>query len=146
MSNPTEDSVIADIITEFAQVFAFARTRWAGYAEQAHPDLKGLSMMMLQTIKRRDAITATELAQLLHTDKAVVSRQVSKLRELGFIEATPDEADRRVLRLTVTAFAEQVLEDMREKSSAAYHERFAGWSAEELKQLRLLLHRFNSST
>ncbi len=146
MSSPTDESVIADIITEFAQVFAFARTRWAGYAEQVHPDLKGLSMMMLQTIKRRDAVTATELAQILHTDKAVVSRQVAKLRELGFIEATADEADRRVLRLTVTPVAEQALERMRESSSAAYHERFAGWNSEELGQLRVLLHRFNSAS
>ena len=36
----TERELISDIATEFAEVFAFARSRWARFAEEIHPELR----------------------------------------------------------------------------------------------------------
>lgn len=142
---PSNDDMIAEIIAEFSQVFAFARTRWARYAEDVHPELRGVGMMVLQTILRKGPITATELSQLLDMDKAVVSRQVSKLRDLEFIDAQPAAEDRRVILLSPSPAARSALDELHAQTSDAYGQRFAGWQGEELEQLRAALHRFNGA-
>lgn len=139
------DHTISEIIAEFSEVFAFARTRWAWYAEEVHPDLKGVGMMVLQTILRKGPITATALTQMLDMDKAVVSRQVSKLRQLGLIDAEPSAEDRRVTRLSVSPEATHTLNDIRGRIAHAYQEQFTGWSDSDLEQLRSALHRFNGT-
>lgn len=153
-SSPTPDSpepgvgrddIVADIISEFSEVIAFARSRWARYAEDVHADLRGVGLIMLQVITRKGPLTATGIAQMLDMDKAVVSRQVAKLRELGLVEAEPAAEDRRVVLLTASSHAHELLDGIRVKWADAYHERFVGWSAAELDHLRSGLHRFNAS-
>lgn len=141
-----EDEVIAEIISEFSEVFAFARSRWARYAEEIHSDLRGAGMIVLQLIMRKGPVTATGLSQLLDMDKAMVSRQIAKLRELGFVEAEPAEDDRRVILLTASERAGKLLEGIRGQWAHEYHERFAGWSLDDLQVLRGGLHRFNAAS
>lgn len=140
-----ESQVVAEIIAEFSEVFAFARTRWARYAEEVHEDLRGVGMMVLQLVIRKGPVTATGISQLLDMDKAMVSRQIAKLRELELVEAEPAEEDRRVILLTPSARAEELHEEIRRQWAHSYHERFAGWSAQDLESLRSGLHRFNGS-
>ncbi|SJN13397.1 Transcriptional regulator, MarR family [Leucobacter sp. 7(1)] len=139
------DDIVADIISEFSEVIAFARSRWARYAEDVHADLRGVGLIMLQVIMRKGPLTATGIAQMLDMDKAVVSRQLAKLRELELVDAEPASEDRRVTLLTASARAHELLDGIRVKWAGAYHERFAGWSAAELDHLRSGLHRFNAS-
>lgn len=136
---------ISDIIAEFSEVFAFARTRWARYAEEVDPELKGVGIMMLQLILRKGPITATGISQMLDMDKAMVSRQIAKLRELDLVDTQAALEDRRVVLLTPSAKAEELLGAVRQKWAHAYHERFLDWSSSELEQLRSALHRFNAS-
>ncbi|MGJ0203236.1 MarR family transcriptional regulator [Leucobacter sp. gxy201] len=138
--------VISEIIVEFSEIFAFARTRWAKYAEETHEDLRGAGMMVLQLVTRKGPITATGIGQLLVMDKAVVSRQITKLRELGLVEAEPAAEDRRVVLLTASARAKELLEGLHQQWAHTYHERFADWSSADLEQLRNGLHRFNASS
>lgn len=136
---------IADIMAEFSEIFAFARTRWVRYAEEIDPALRGAGMMILQLINRKGPVTATGIGQLLDMDKAVVSRQVAKLRELGLVDAQPAPDDKRVLLLVVSDKAAPLLEGIKARWAHAYHERFADWDDTELDALRAALHRFNSS-
>lgn len=148
-SEPATDAAnhdgISEIIAEFSEVFAFARTRWARYAEEVDPELKGIGIMMLQLILRKGPISATGISQMLDMDKAMVSRQVTKLRELELVDTQPAAEDRRVVLLTPSPKAEELLGAIRQKWAHAYHERFADWSPGELEQLRVSLHRFNAS-
>lgn len=137
------ERLVPEIIAEFSELFAFARTRWTRYAEEVHPELRGPGLLMLQMIKRKGPITATEIAQLLQMDKAMVSRQLAKLRELGFVDAEPSADDRRVILLTASDEAHRLVEEIRHRWGDAYHERFAGWDEHDLEALRSLLHRFN---
>ncbi|SJM61087.1 MarR family winged helix-turn-helix transcriptional regulator [Gulosibacter sp. 10] len=143
--HPSRDDRIAEIIAEFSEVFAASRANWARYAEEVHPDLRGTSMLILQIVLRKAPVTATELSQILEMDKATVSRQVSKLRELGLVEAEPSEEDRRVTVLTVSESASELLQRIRERWARSYHERFVGWDLEELARLQEALRRFNES-
>lgn len=139
------DSRIAEIIAEFSEVFAYARTRWARFAEEVHPELKGVGMIVLQFIVKKGPVTATRIAQMLDMDKAMVSRQVSKLRELGMIDAEPAPEDRRVVLLTASTSAVELLDGLRDRWAHGYHERFRGWTLDELEVMRDGLHRFNAT-
>lgn len=139
------DDRIAQIISEFSEVFAFARSHWASYAQEVDSELKGVGMMVLQLVFKKGPVTATGLGQMLDMDKAVVSRQIAKLRELGLVDAEPAAEDRRVVLLTTTPRAVELLERIRARWAHAYHERFADWSPEDLEGLREGLHRFNAS-
>lgn len=136
---------VSEVIAEFSELFAFARTRWARLAEEIDSNLKGASVIILQFVVRKGPITATEIAQMLDMDKAVVSRQVAKLRELGLVDAEPAPEDRRVTHLTANETALGLVERIRERWALTYHERFDDWSLEELADLQHALHRFNTS-
>ena len=145
MHEHTREEVISEIISEFSQSFAAARTRWTRFAEEVHPELRGPGMMILQTILRRGPVTATGLGSILDMDKAMVSRQVTKLRSLGLVDAKEAESDRRVILLTASETAHSAIEGMQARISADYLVRFAEWSEDELAQLQMLMHRFNAT-
>lgn len=141
---PERSAQISHIISEFSEVFAFVRARWARFAEETHPDLRGSGIMVLQIVLRKGPVTVTGLSQLLDMDKAMVSRQVSKLRELGFVESAPAAEDRRVTLITATDKAHQTIEELRARAAHEYHMRFAEWDSASLEELGASLHRFNS--
>lgn len=145
MSERSRDETIPQIISEFSQVFAAARSRWARYAEEIHPDLRGPGLMILNTIIRRGPITATGLGRVLDIDKATISRQVSKLREYGFVDARAAESDKRVVLLTSTDTARAALDSVHAETATEYSQRFEEWSDDELELLGDMLHRFNMS-
>lgn len=145
MDTTSEHDVVAGIITEFTEAFAFSRSRWARFAGEVSPELSSMSVVVLQIVFRKGPITATEIGQFLDMDKSLVSRHVSRLRELGLVAATEAPEDRRVQLLTASEHAEQLLGGVRERWALAYRERFAGWSDADLETLRAGLHRFNES-
>lgn len=140
-----KDEQVSAIIAEFSEIFAFARSRWASYASELHADLKGAGMMVLQLVLRKGPVTATGISQMLDMDKALVSRQIAKLRDLGFVSAEPAPEDRRVVLLTASPQAHELMDHLRQRWAHAYHERFTDWSIDELSHLRDGLHRFNAS-
>ncbi|MFV0435479.1 MAG: MarR family winged helix-turn-helix transcriptional regulator [Leucobacter sp.] len=140
-----QEQRISEVISEFSEVFAFARSRWASYADEVHPDLKGVGIMVLQLIIKKGPVTATGISQMLDMDKALVSRQLSRLRELDLVQTEPSAEDRRVVLLTPTPQARELLDRIRERWAHAYHERFDSWSVRDLELLRDGLHRFNAS-
>jgi len=144
MSDASRDELIPGIISEVSQMFAAAKSRWSRFAEEVHPELRGPGLIVLQTVLRRGPITATGLTAMLDMDKAVVSRQVAKLRSLGFVDAKEADSDRRVILLTATAQAREAIDELHSRNAAEYHSRFDDWTREELTQLQQLLHRFNA--
>ncbi len=137
--------VITGIIAEFTDVFAFSRTRWARYAEEVDAEVSGVGMIVLQFITRKGPLTATGISQMLDMDKSLVSRQLARLRELGFIETVESPEDRRVQLITASEKAIDLIGRIRKLWANSYRERFEGWSADELESLRAGLHRFNAS-
>lgn len=139
------DGLVTQLIAEFAEAFGFARTRWTRYVEDVHPDLKGASMSILNTIVRRGPMTATGIGQLLGMDKAFVSRQVTYLKDLGFVVATPNPEDKRVWILTGSESAKRALDGIHVHLAQSYEEQFAEWSEADLGQLVHSLRRFNQA-
>ncbi|MEB4615385.1 MarR family winged helix-turn-helix transcriptional regulator [Leucobacter sp. M11] len=141
-SDPADDTVVG-IVAEFSEVFSFVRSRSARYARRIHPDLKNSGIFVLHTVLRNEPITATELAQRLEMDKAMISRQVTLLRSLGLVETEPDPTDRRSTLLRSTELSRSKVAELRRQMSADYQARFADWAPEDLTALRDSLRRFN---
>lgn len=54
---------------------------------------------LIVEIGRKPGISVKELAELLHTDKSVISRLVEELVQKGFVEREPSKEDRRYVEL-----------------------------------------------
>lgn len=139
------DGVLPQLIAEFSEAFAFARTRWTRVADETHPELKGGALVLLSTIVRRGPITATEIGHFLTLDKGLVSRHVTQLKELGYVESAPSPHDRRVVFLTGTETAKEALDSIHIGLAHAYQERLASWSSDELESLMAMLRKFNGT-
>lgn len=96
------DAAIADVEEQLAVLFGRARALWKDAAAQIHPSLQPVGYKILSSIVRLGETNAHVLAQLLETDKSVVSRQVRMLEEAGLVASCADERDGRARVLTAT--------------------------------------------
>lgn len=107
MPTPDADVAIAQVEEQLSVLFGRARAQWKDAAAQIHPDLQPVGYKILGSIVRQGETNAWVLAQLLDTDKSVVSRQVRMLEEAGLVTSRADEKDgrARVLMPTPAAIA-----------------------------------------
>jgi DNA-binding MarR family transcriptional regulator len=85
---------------------------------------------------------ASALAEAVHSDPSTVSRQVSHLVKLGFIERTADPEDGRATLLAATDEGRRVFEENRRARNQNLAELLANWSESDRLALRDLLGRF----
>ena len=104
-ARPAADEAIAEVEEQLALLFGRARALWKDSAAQIHPDLQPVGYKILGSIVRLGETNAHVLAQLLETDKSVLSRQVRMLEELGLVTSRVDERDGRARVLTPTPMA-----------------------------------------
>lgn len=140
------ERTVGEIISELSTSFALSRTRWQRLIEKLVPDLKGVNLVVLHAVLHKGPVTATELSTALDIDKATMSRQITKLRDCEMVKAEPSPEDGRVMKLSITDQARKHLDDARAQWAQAHHERFDGWTLDDLETLREGLRRFNAAT
>lgn len=146
MNTPDEEELIGSIVTEMSSTMARSRVQWDRLVSNLVPELKGMNLVVLHAVMHRAPVNATELSTRLDVDKATLSRQITKLREVGLVQADPSPADGRIQLLTLTEKAQDLLAEARTQWVQAYRERFDGWSDDDLARLRDGLRRFNTDT
>ncbi|MFF1920757.1 MarR family winged helix-turn-helix transcriptional regulator [Streptomyces sp. NPDC058221] len=140
---PGEREESLDVIQR--ELTAFARRARAA-AARLHPELPLVSYTLLAHIEDQQGCRATDLAAHYMLDKSTVSRQVSTLEKLGLVERHPDPADHRIQVLHPTEAGTQALSSTQASRRAAYQERLADWTAEDLDQFATYLLRYNSTS
>lgn len=115
----------------------------ADRAAAVHPDLAGISYLMLGYVRRNGPVRASELGAAFAIDKAAVSRQVQQMLELGLLDRRPDPDDGRATLLSITDVAETRLQEISEQRRHWLEERLTDWDDEELAGLTGLLSRYN---
>jgi DNA-binding MarR family transcriptional regulator len=85
----------------------------------------------------------TELATCLHADTSTVSRQVTSLVDVGFVERTEDPEDRRATILVATDAGRAAFDAMKRDRDQLMGQIVADWSAPDVATLVRLLSRFN---
>ena len=103
------------------------------------------SAAVLTLLGRYGDMRMSRLAELLSVDMSVTSRHVAHLADRGWIDRSPDPADKRsrILHLTPNGLAQ--LEVLSERTTQLLADRLSDWSDEEVAQLTRLMTRLRSS-
>lgn len=111
----------------------------------ARVPLTGAGVAALRVVARYAPITLSDVAKRLGVDQSTSSRQVRPLEEHGFVRRTPDENDRRVSRLSLTAKGADALERIDEVILNDFDVAMGDWSSADRKELAELLDRFRTA-
>ncbi|MCX5398320.1 MarR family winged helix-turn-helix transcriptional regulator [Streptomyces sp. NBC_00102] len=127
------------------ELTAFSR-RARATAARLHPELTLVSQALLSYIHEENGCRATDLAAHYLLDKSTVSRQITALEKLGLIERHPDPEDQRIQVLHPTEAGLKALMSTQASRRAAYQERLADWTTEDLATFARSLLRYNAAS
>ncbi len=94
---------------------------------------------------RHAGATLSDLAQHSGRDKAQLARLVAGLRERGLLDGEADPADRRSVRLTLSAQGQALQRALHQQARQLAGQAMAGLSADEMAQLQALLGRVHDN-
>ncbi|MET7601016.1 MarR family transcriptional regulator [Streptomyces avermitilis] len=108
-------------------------------------DCPGGSAAVLTLLGRHGDMRMSRLAELLAVDMSVTSRHVTHVADRGWIERSPDPADKRSRILHLTAAGKEQLVELSRRSSQLLAERLSDWSDDEVGLLIQLMARLRES-
>ncbi|MEU2895364.1 MarR family winged helix-turn-helix transcriptional regulator [Streptomyces sp. NPDC001273] len=103
------------------------------------------SASVLTLLGRHGDMRVSRLAELLSVDMSVTSRNVAHLAERGWIERSPDPADKRSRILRLTPAGRTRLDELFRRTTRLLAERLGDWSDEEVRHLAQLMARLRDS-
>ncbi|MFG1670840.1 MarR family winged helix-turn-helix transcriptional regulator [Streptomyces sp. Y7] len=103
------------------------------------------SAAVLTLLSRHGDMRMSKLAELLAVDMSVTSRHVAHVAERGWIERSPDPADKRGRILHLTAAGEDRVREMSRLTTELLAERLSDWTDEEITLLTRLMTRLRAS-
>ena len=107
--------------------------------------LTHMESKVLNYFGRLPGATQSDLVQHSGRDKAQLARLIKGLRERGLLASAADAADRRNLRLTLTAEGQGLLKTLQQQTRKVNAQAVSGLSAAEREQLRGLLQRLRDN-
>lgn len=112
-------------------------------AREVDPSLDPTGFILLSTLADRGEMRSTDLVALHDMDKAVVSRQVRTLMDLGMLTRRPDPADARAALLAVAPATADRVRELRARRAASIVAPFASWGDDDLADFLRLLELYN---
>ena len=103
------------------------------------------SAAVLTLLTGHGEMRMSRLAELLAVDMSVTSRHVAHVAERGWIERSPDPADKRSRILLLTPAGEDRVREMSRRTPQLLAERLSDWTDEEVGQLTSLMARLRES-
>ncbi|MFB6850335.1 MarR family winged helix-turn-helix transcriptional regulator [Streptomyces sp. NPDC056373] len=105
----------------------------------------GGSAAVLTLLGRHGDMRMSKLAELLAVDMSVTSRHVAHVVDRGWIERSPDPADKRSRILRLTPAGHTQLDELSRRTTELLAERLSDWTDEEVGQLTDLMARLRES-
>ncbi|MGN9789327.1 MarR family winged helix-turn-helix transcriptional regulator [Nonomuraea sp. ZG12] len=106
------------------------------------PGLRRGTAAPLFVLHRAGPLRVSQLAEVLGLDRTTVTRHLDDLESRGLVTRQPDERDRRAMMVSLTATAQEFLDDLRVRNRALIRRICADWTREERAAFGLLLPRF----
>lgn len=135
----------ADVLEAVHALMHQARARHHRLLREAGHELTPMEGRVLGFFARHPGASLTELAEHSGRDKGQLTRLVQGLRERGLLEATTDEADRRITRLTLSAPAQALHQAVVRQRKRLAEAAAAGLSDDERATLMTLLARISAN-
>ena len=136
-----EPELVFDAIHELMHQFRHRRQRALA------TDGEGLSHMEAKALGffvRNPGASQSDLVAHTGRDKSQLARLIGSLRDKGLLEATPDERDRRSLRLHCTPAAQEMQRALRRQSRKLARSALASLDAGERLSLLALLRKVSA--
>ena len=108
-------------------------------------DITHMDGKVLGYFHRHPGATQSDLAEHSGRDKAQLARLIKGLRDRGLLAAVADEADRRNVRLSLTADGQAVQRSLQQQARRLSARALVGLSAVEQRQLLTLLQRVSGN-
>ncbi|CCG05472.1 MarR family winged helix-turn-helix transcriptional regulator [Blastococcus saxobsidens] len=137
------DPAFVALEREIGLLLRRSRAISARLARELHPDLDGAAYGLLALLEDTGPLRASDLVLRLGLDKSTVSRQVASLVELGLVDRAADPDDGRAHVLTPSAEGSARLLRIRAARRARWETDLAGWPADDVATLAVLLERLN---
>lgn len=146
MSSARETELLNDFLGS-AQIFTTAvNDLMVGELKEAiGGDLTYSQIKLLKMVSLTEGYTVSNVAQFLGVSTAAASRAVERLVRRDLVNRAEDAADRRAVRLSLTAKGQSVLDAYLRASSKALQAVFGNLSAEQLQQTGDLLDQLSVS-
>ena len=119
---------------------AGVRGRWL--ARDVTGGLTATDAWLVEALAEQGPMRVTALAAWQGVDKSTVTPQVRRLEQAGLVDRSPDPADGRASRLTLSAKGESVREQVRRSGASVVEEQMATWSEQDRRTFATLLSRF----
>ena len=134
------DEAIAQVEEQLSVLFSRARLLFKENAARIHPELRPVGYKILSTIVRLGETNASVLADMLETDKAVVSRQVRMLEESGLVVSRSDAKDGRARVLSATPAAIERITAVRAEQQDRLRRLLRSRPEHEVRDFAAMLH------
>ncbi|MFF8937792.1 MarR family winged helix-turn-helix transcriptional regulator [Streptomyces paradoxus] len=105
----------------------------------------GGSAAVLTLLGRHGDMRMSKLAELLAVDMSVTSRHVAHVVDRGWIERSPDPADKRSRILRLTPAGHTQLDELSRRTTEVLAERLSDWTDEDVSRLTSLMARLRES-
>ena len=133
---PERDPSIEPLVRAVYQLTAVKRDipRLAGFD---HP----VGLVPLAAVYECAPARVKDLAEHLHVDLSVASRQIAALEAAGYVRRQPDPADRRSARVSITQAGEDALHRAHDRIVDVFASVLARWSRDDVEALTTALGR-----
>lgn len=101
--------------------------------------------MVLLRLWDEDGLSQTELAARLHIEPPTVTKVLHRMERAGLVTRRPDPDDARVSRVYLTERGRALREPVLKVWAAGEERMLAGLTADERRQLRLMLSRMRQN-
>lgn len=118
---------------------------YRGHQYRLQHELTHMDGKVLGFFARHPGATQKALGEHSGRDKGQIARLVGGLRERGLLDAVPDEADRRNVRLSLTAEGRALLQALQRQTRRVNEQAVAALSDDERRQLGALLARVRAN-
>jgi DNA-binding MarR family transcriptional regulator len=136
---------ILEVEEEISALAQKIRTRVREVALAIDPALPPFGLKLLRLLARLGPTHASVAADILVTDRSIISRQVKQLEELGLVELRVDENDGRARFIVVTPMAQERLAAVVGTGQTLLHGALEGWPEADLHQFAAYIKRLNTS-
>jgi len=120
-----------------------AQSAAAQTAKRVHPELEASAYPILAHISMHPGVRGSDLAAHFGVGRATVSRQLSRLAQLGLVHREVDPDDTRGQRITLTEDGATRFEQARASRISMLEQALSEWPHEDVTQLATLLRRYS---
>ncbi|GAB4087073.1 hypothetical protein GCM10028784_37030 [Myceligenerans cantabricum] len=143
-AHPADLAPFTALEHEIRLIIRRAQSAGTRIAERVHPELEASAYPLLAHIAQNPGTRGSDLAAHFGVGRATVSRQLSRLADLGLVERDIDPEDSRGQRITLTADGAARFERARANRIEMFAGALARWDREDVQHLADLLHRYSA--